>query len=88
MVTDYDCWHPNHDNVNVSIIIETLNKNAENAKAMISALINHYDENVMENDSVSSCLDTAIISDLSHITKETKSRLKNIASRIFKSNES
>ena len=88
MVTDYDCWHPNHDNVNVSIIIETLNKNAENAKAMISALINHYDDNVMENDSTSSCLDTAIISDLSHMTKETKSRLKNIASRIFKSNES
>ena len=88
MVTDYDCWHPNHDNVNVSIIIETLNKNAENAKAMISALINNYDDNVLENDSVSSCLDTAIISDLSHMTKETKSRLKNIASRILKSNES
>ena len=55
---------------------------------MISALINNYDDNVLENDSVSSCLDTAIISDLSHMTKETKSRLKNIASRILKSNES
>jgi 5'-methylthioadenosine phosphorylase len=88
MVTDYDCWHPNYDNVNVSIVIETLNKNAKNAKAMIRALIKHYDDNVMINDSASSCLDTAIISDLSSVTKETESRIKNIASRIFKSNAS
>ena len=88
MVTDYDCWHPSHDNVNVSIIIETLNKNAKNAKAMINSLINLYDNDVLDNDSVSNCLDTAIISDLSLMTKETESRLKNIASRIFKSNES
>jgi 5'-methylthioadenosine phosphorylase len=83
MVTDYDCWHPNHDNVNVSIIIETLNKNAENAKMMISSLINHYDDNVKENDLTSTCLDTAIISNLSSITNETKIRLKNVASRLF-----
>ena len=55
---------------------------------MISALINHYDDDVADNDSASSCLDTAIISDLSSITKKTRSRLKNIASRILKSNES
>jgi len=31
MVTDYDCWHPDHDAVTVTDIIHNLNKNAENA---------------------------------------------------------
>src|SRR5437773_3054064 len=31
MVTDYDCWHPEHDAVTVKDIIANLNKNAENA---------------------------------------------------------
>src|SRR5213083_2784907 len=31
MVTDYDCWHPHHDAVTVTEIIEVLNKNADNA---------------------------------------------------------
>ncbi len=35
MVTDYDCWHPDHDNVDVSSIIEILNQNAENARRLI-----------------------------------------------------
>ncbi len=35
MVTDYDCWHPDHDNVDVASIIQTLTQNAENAHALI-----------------------------------------------------
>ena len=31
MVTDYDCWHPDHDCVTVEQIIAVLNHNAENA---------------------------------------------------------
>src|SRR5512138_1934797 len=31
MVTDYDCWHPEHDSVTVEQIVAVLNKNAENA---------------------------------------------------------
>src|SRR5579859_6131183 len=31
MVTDYDCWHPEHDSVTVDVVIAYLNKNAENA---------------------------------------------------------
>ncbi len=32
MVTDFDCWHPDHENVDVSMIVQTLQNNAENAK--------------------------------------------------------
>ncbi|PWU07296.1 MAG: S-methyl-5'-thioadenosine phosphorylase [Terriglobia bacterium] len=36
MVTDYDCWHPDHDAVTVNQIIATLTKNAENACAVVA----------------------------------------------------
>jgi len=35
MVTDYDCWHPDHDAVTVNEIIEHLNRNAENAARVV-----------------------------------------------------
>jgi len=36
MVTDFDCWHPDHDHVKVSDVIEALHKNADNARRLIS----------------------------------------------------
>ena len=35
MVTDYDCWHPDHENVDVKTIIDVLQGNAERARALI-----------------------------------------------------
>ena len=35
MVTDYDCWHPDHDDVTVELIVRTLMANAENARDLI-----------------------------------------------------
>jgi len=35
MVTDYDCWHPNHDDVTVDAIIKVLLANADNARSLI-----------------------------------------------------
>ena len=39
MVTDYDCWHPDHDAVTVSDIIANLVKNAENASKVVAAAV-------------------------------------------------
>jgi 5'-methylthioadenosine phosphorylase len=39
MVTDYDCWHPQHDAVTVNDIIGNLVKNAENACAVVAAAV-------------------------------------------------
>ena len=39
MVTDFDCWHPDHDDVEVSGIIETLTSNASSAKDLIKKII-------------------------------------------------
>ena len=38
MVTDFDCWHPDHDHVDVAQIIACLLANAERAKALIAAM--------------------------------------------------
>ena len=35
MSTDYDCWHEDHDNVTVDMIIDNLNSNSELAKQII-----------------------------------------------------
>jgi 5'-methylthioadenosine phosphorylase len=39
MVTDFDCWHPDHDHVTVEMIIATLLANADKAKALVKALV-------------------------------------------------
>ena len=44
MVTDYDCWHPDHDAVTVEQIIENLGKNAATAKAVLRATVRRLPE--------------------------------------------
>jgi 5'-methylthioadenosine phosphorylase len=39
LVTDYDCWHPDHDSVTVEMIVATLVRNAETAQRAIAAAI-------------------------------------------------
>jgi len=39
MVTDYDCWHPDHENVEVTDIIRVLTDNAERARSLMKELI-------------------------------------------------
>ena len=39
LVTDYDCWHPDHDSVTVEMIIATLVQNAETARRAIAEAI-------------------------------------------------
>ena len=41
MVTDYDCWHPQHDAVTVTDIIANLVKNAENACKVVAEAVAH-----------------------------------------------
>src|SRR5262249_6303406 len=39
MVTDYDCWHPGHDDVAVDMILSVLDANAERARALVKAAV-------------------------------------------------
>ena len=83
MVTDYDCWHPNHENVNVKQVIEVLLSNASKAKEMIKNLIVSFENHIDPNDPTNNCLDVAIITSPEYRTKKTKDKLKTIAGRIL-----
>jgi len=39
MVTDYDCWHPDHDHVSVASVVAVLNKNSELARRIIRRVV-------------------------------------------------
>ncbi len=41
MVTDYDCWHPEHEHVTVEAVVRTLNENAARAQALLRAVLPH-----------------------------------------------
>ena len=83
MVTDYDCWHPDHDEVDVNMVIQTLMKNAANAQSMIKEIIKTFKEYSVEKDPANNCLDVAIITDPKSRTKKTIKKLQNIAGRVL-----
>ena len=83
MVTDYDCWHPDHDEVDVNMVVQTLMKNAENAQNMIKEIIKTFKNHSVEKDPANDCLDVAIITDPELRTKKTIKKLKNIAGRVL-----
>ena len=83
MVTDFDCWHPDHENVDVQQVIKILLSNAEKAKVMIKNLIDNYQSHIDPNDPTNNCLDVAIITSPEKRTKETINKLKNIAGRVL-----
>mgnify|MGYP001475544676 CR=1 FL=1 len=84
MVTDYDCWHSGHEEVDVAMVIKTLQKNAINAQNMIKEVIKTYENFSVDNDPANNCLDTAIITDPKIRTKKTIKKLKYIAGRVLK----
>ena len=83
MVTDYDCWHPDHDEVDVSMVVQTLMKNAANAQNMIKEIIKTFKNYSVEKDPANECLNVAIITDPKLRTKKTIKKLKNIAGRVL-----
>ena len=83
MVTDYDCWHSDHDQVDVNMVVQTLMKNAANAQNMIKEIIKTFKNFPVKKDPANDCLDVAIITDPKLRTKKTIKKLKNIAGRVL-----
>ena len=84
MVTDYDCWHPGHENVDVQQVVEVLLDNAAKAKNMIKNLIENFEDHIDPNDPTNNCLDVAIITAPEKRTKKTIEKLNTIAGRVLK----
>jgi len=84
MVTDYDCWHPEHNEVDVAMVIKTLNQNASNAQNMIKEVIKSFKDFSVDKDPTNDCLNIAIITDPKLRTKKTIKKLQYIAGRVLK----
>jgi 5'-methylthioadenosine phosphorylase len=81
MVTDYDCWHPQHDAVTVSDIMANLNQNAENACKVVKAVVAAMPA---ERDcSCGSALRHAIITDRTLVPESTRKKLDLIVGKYF-----
>jgi len=83
MVTDFDCWHPDHDHVDIEMVIKVLTDNASKAKSMVKNIIENFKFTVDANDDTERCLDTAIITTPEMMTEETKNKLKTVAGRVL-----
>lgn len=75
LVTDYDCWHPDHDSVTVEMVIGNLQKNAVNAQRVIQETIRKLSENPFVSDA-HSALKYAIITPIDKAPEVTKNKLQ------------
>jgi 5'-methylthioadenosine phosphorylase len=73
MITDYDCWHPEHESVTASQIIATLNQNAENAQRVLRAAVRALPAG--RTCKCGSALQHALVTDMKLVPTATKKRL-------------
>jgi len=83
MITDFDCWHPDHENVDVQQVIKVLLGNAKKAKAMIKNIIDNFEKHIDSKDQTNNCLDVAIITAPEKRTQKTIDKLKTVAGRVL-----
>jgi 5'-methylthioadenosine phosphorylase len=76
MITDYDCWHPEHESVSASQIIATLVQNAENAQKVLREAVRTMPAE--RNCKCGAALKHALVTDMKIVPKETKKKLEAI----------
>jgi len=82
MVTDYDCWHPDHDHVSVEMIVGNLTKNAQAAQHIIAEAVSRVPaERTCE---CATALATAIITRPGAIPEHTRRDLAPIVGKYLK----
>lgn len=75
MVTDYDCWHPDHDSVTVDMIVENLQRNAVNAQKVIRETVKRLSESAPSS-KAHDALKYAILTPLEKVPTNTKNALE------------
>ena len=82
LVTDYDCWHPDHDSVTVEMIIGNLQKNAVNAQLVIKETVKKLSANPPES-IAHSALKFAILTPPDKIPAAAKEKLALLTKKYF-----
>jgi 5'-methylthioadenosine phosphorylase len=76
MITDFDCWHPEHESVTAAQIIATLVQNAENAQKVLREAVRAMPAE--RNCKCGAALKHALVTDMKLVPKATKKRLEAI----------
>jgi 5'-methylthioadenosine phosphorylase len=79
LVTDYDCWHPDHDSVTVDMIIRNLTENAKTAQLVIARAVERLP--IGRDCECAKALATAIITRADDVPAATKARLRPITGK-------
>ena len=85
MVTDYDCWHEEEEDVSVTNVLEVMGKNAEYAKKLIKQLAETLSGMPRENGAqgIETCLDFALITAPEARAPELMAKLDAVAGRVL-----
>src|SRR5712672_143773 len=73
MITDFDCWHPEHESVTAAQIMATLVQNAENAQKVLRTAVREMPAS--RSCKCGAALQHALVTDLKIVPKATKKRL-------------
>ena len=79
LVTDYDCWHPDHDHVTVEMIVQNLLHNAETAQKVVKALVERLPAE--RTCGCATALESAIITRPDAVPPETRRKLAPIVGK-------
>jgi len=82
MVTDYDCWHPQHDAVTVNVVLEYLTRNVENSQKILLSAIRAMPE--QRNCNCASALAHAILTDRRRISPRARKKLALLVGKYLK----
>src|SRR5690349_11364839 len=82
LITDYDCWHPDHDSVTVELIVANLMQNAATAQKTIAEAVAHLD--AARTCACKDALATAIITQPQYIPAQIKQELAPLIGKYLK----
>ena len=85
MVTDYDCWHPGHDDVTVDAVVKVINENAANARKLICKVAQELGpERTASPLGIERVLDTALMTAPAKRDAALMAKLDAVAGRVLK----
>jgi len=87
MVTDFDSWSSEHEEVDLQILLDTMHKNVQKSKNFIENFSEKYFSNIdFSSDTTSKILDTSIVTQYDDWNRDTEIKLSNILKRFIQDN--
>ena len=87
MVTDFDSWSSEHEEVDLQILLETMHKNVQKSKNFIEHFSDIYFSNIdFSSDTTSKILDTSIVTQYENWNRDIEIKLSNVLKRFIQDN--